>query len=199
MIIVILGAGVDQKGRVSKETVNRLNEALAFYKKNKAPLFLAGRYNFVYNKNKPPSFTEAEIMKAYLLRKGVEEKDILLDKESNDTISAAYNLKTKILLPQKEKEVVVVTSDISIQRAEYVFYKVLGDDYSIMAVGSLTRLSCTTKGMIVGKERLLLEKARELLNDIKEGDHKTIKEKIISQDGEKGVDLRKLNNYKKTC
>ncbi len=199
-MIIVLGSGVDKKGRLSKETVKRLQEAYAIHQKNKAPLLLCGKYAFPFNKSNPPKFTEAEVMHDYLVSLGADSKNIILEKESTDTISSAYFVKTKFLIPQEEKKVVVVTSDVSLERVEYVFYKVLGDDYRIHVVGTLSNLSCGTKGMILAKQRMLTEKAKELLDDIEEGNHELIKEKVLDTDyiDKKGLSLP-VTNYKKTC
>ncbi len=200
MIITVLGSGVDKKGRLSKETVKRLQEAYLIHQKNKASFLLCGKYAFPFDKNNPPKFTEAEVMHDYLVSLGADSKNITLEKESADTISSAYFVKTKFLVPRKEKEVVVVTSDVSLERVEYVFYKVLGDDYQIHVVGTLSNLSCGTKGMIFAKQRLLTEKAKELLNNIEEGDHELIKEKVLDTDYiNKDYPSLPITNYKKTC
>lgn len=199
MIIIILGAGVDEKGRLSKETVKRLEEAHLVYKKSESPLLLSGKYNFVYKKR--PEFTEAEVMKDYLLKRGVKEDNIILDKDSEDTISSAYFAKTEVLLPKKEKEAVVVTSDIHLERVEYVFYKVFGDEYSLNFIGTLSKLPCQVKGMVFAKQHLLTQRAKEILDDVEEGDHEKVKEKVLSSDfnNTKGINLTKNIPYKKTC
>ncbi len=199
MIIIVLGAGVDEKGRLSKETVKRLQEAYEIHKENKSPLLVCGKYNFSY-KNRP-DFTEAEVMEDYLLKLGVDKEKILLEKESEDTIFNAYYSKTKFFIPLKEKEAVVVTSDIHLERVEYIFYKVFGDSYRLHFIGTLSKLPCQAKGMIFAKQRLLAERAKEILDDIEEGDHEKVKEKILSSDfnNEKGIGLPKNLDYKKTC
>ncbi len=201
MIIIILGAGIDEKGRLPKETAKRIKEGLKVYQEKKAPFLLSGKYSFAHNKEKPPKITEAEVMKDYLLNLGVEEKHILLDKESEDTILSAYNAKTKFLIPREEKEVVIITSDINMERVEYVFYKVLGKDYKLHFVGTISAIPCQTKGMIRAKQRALTEKAVSLLDNIEEGDHEKIKEKVMSPDYKNNTGLRPSSNlnYKKTC
>lgn len=195
MIIVILGAGINEKGILSGETIKRLLEGYKVYKKKKAPFLLSGKYSFLYKKK--PFFTEAERMKEYLLSLGVEEKDISLDMESEDTLFAAYNAKTKFFLPQDEKRAVIVTSDISLNRVEYVFFKVFGEKYNLHFIATTSKLPCTIKGMVLEKQRLLNEKAKVLLDDIEEGNHEKVKEKALSS--ERGVILTKDIKYRKTC
>ena len=201
MIIVVLGTGVDEKGRLSKETVRRLQEAYQIYKKKKTPLFLSGKYNFPYDKKNPPKITEAEVMQSYLTRLGVEEENIFVDKESEDTIFSAYTAKTKFCIPRDEKEVVVVTSDIHLERVEYVFFKVFGEDYNLHFIGTLSFLPCRVKGMIIAKQNMLTQKAREMLDNIEEGEHEKIKEIALKSDykNKGGLGLPENLSYKKTC
>ncbi len=187
MFIIVLGTGIDKKKRISQETVKRLREAFSIYQENKAPLLLCGKYNFPLAKNNLPEFTEAEAMRDYLVSLGVNPEHILLEKESTDTVSSAYFAKTRVLIPKKEKKVVVVTSDVSLERVEYIFYKVLGEDYQIHIVGTLSKLSCGSKGVILAKQRMLAEKAKEMLDGIDDGDHETVKEKVLDSDCEKNI------------
>jgi len=140
-------------------------------------------------------------MKDYLLSLDVKEKDMLLDKESDDTILSAYNAKTKFLIPREEKEVIIITSDITMERVEYIFYKVLGKDYKLHFVGTISAIPCQAKGMIRAKQRALTEKAVGLLNDIEDGDHEKIKERIMSPDykNNNGLGPSSDFNCKKTC
>ncbi len=200
MIIIVLGTGIDKKRRISQETVKRLREAFSIYQEKKSPLLLCGKYNFPFDKKNPPEFTEAEAMRDYLVSLGVDSKDILLEKESTDTVSSAYYAKTKVLIPRGEEEVVVVTSDVSLERVEYVFYKVLGEEYRIHVAGTLSKLSCGSKGMILAKQQMLTERAKELLDGVKEGDHETIREKVLGSDYEKNIgSSRPPVDYKKKC
>ncbi len=200
MIIIVLGTGIDKKRRISQETVKRLREAFSIYREKKSPLLLSGKYNFPLRQDNPPEFTEAEAMRDYLLSLGVDSREILLERGSTDTVSSAYYAKTKVLIPRREKEVVVVTSDVSLERVEYVFYKVLGEDYQIHVAGTLSNLSCGSKGMILAKQQMLTKKAKELLDDIKEGDHETVQEKVLSSSYEKNIGSSSPPvDYKKTC
>ena len=199
MIIIVLGTGIDEKRRLSAETIKRLLEGYRIHKEKNVPLLLSGKYSFAHNTR--PKFTEAEAMQDYLVNIGIEEKNILLDKESEDTIFSAYNAKTKFFIPQDEKEAVIVTSDINLERVEYVFFKVFGENYNLHFIGTLSKLPCQVKGMIFEKQRILNERAKTLLDNIEDGDHEKVKEKILDSNfnNEKGIKLSGNINYKKTC
>ncbi len=195
MMIIILGTGIDEKGRLSAETIKRLLEGYRIHKEKDAPLLLSGKYSFVYKKK--PLFTEAGKMKEYLLNLGAKEEQIFLDEDSEDTILSAYNAKTKFFLPQDEKEAVIVTSDINLNRVEYVFFKVFGEEYSLHFIATTSKLPCSIKGMVLEKQRLLNEKAKTMLDDIEEGDHEKVRERALSND--RGLTLPKDIKYRKTC
>ena len=189
MIIIILGTGVDEKGRLSKETVKRLKEGYKIHQKSGAPLLVTGKYNFPYKT--PPRFTEAQVMASYLKSLGAE--DVLVDEESEDTVLSAYNAKTKYL--KDKREALVVTSDTHLNRVEFIFSKVFGEDYKLQFIGTPTLLSCGNKGIIMAKQNMLTQKAVELLEGVEEGDHEEAKKRVL------GADFTPLKNidYKKTC
>ncbi len=201
MIIIVLGSGIDQKGRLSKETINRLKEAHRLHLENGACFLLSGKYNFPKSKENPPRFTEAEVMLNYLKKLNVKEEKIFIDKESTDTISAAYFAKTKHFIPQKEKKATIVTSGINMERVEYIFFKVFGEEYQLHLVATTQKLSCQSKGMIFAKQKVLNEKAKKLLEGIESGDHEAVKKRISSPqyEKEKTLGLPSNLNYKKTC
>jgi hypothetical protein len=92
---------------------------------------------------------------------------------------------------------VIVTSDINLNRIEYVFFKVFGEEYNLHFIGTTSKLPCTVKGMVLEKQRLLNEKAKLMLDDIEEGNHEKIKERALVS--ERGVVLPKDIKYRKTC
>lgn len=193
MIIIILGTGVDEKRRLSKETVKRLKEGYKIHQKTNASLLVTGKYNFPYNEKNPPEFTEAQVMANYLKELGVE--DILVDNQSKDTVFSAYNAKIKHFIPKNEKEAVIVTSDTHLNRVDFIFSKVFGEGYKLQFLGTPTLLSCGNKGIIMAKQNMLTQKAMELLEGVEEGDHEEAKKRVMGAD----FSVPKNLNYKKTC
>ncbi len=199
MIIIVLGAGIDKKGKLSKETAKRLKEASEMHKEKGACLLLSGKYNFPWDENNPPSVTEAEVMHDYLVSLGIDSKNIFLDKESQDTVSSACFSKTEYLIPKKEKEAFVVTSDIHLERVEYIFSKVFGKEYNLHFVAMPSALPCQSKNMILAKQSVLTEKVKEILKDVEEGDHETVKERISQSNHHKERPSWLNLDYKKSC
>ncbi len=180
MIIVALGAGVNEKGYPSEETKKRLEEIKTLYKKYGAPILLCGKYSFLYEKKNAPKNTEARSMYEYLLREGVKEEDMMLEEESQDTVLKAYNAKTRYFLPSKENTGVVVTSDFNLERIRYIFQKIFGKNYDLHYIGVPSSLPCNMKGKIRAKQIDLMQETEDLLRDVPNGDHEAAKEKMLS-------------------
>ncbi len=181
MTIVVLGAGIDRSGKLSEDAKKRLKEAKRLHEKYKTPILLCGKYSFLYEKN-PPPITEAEAMQKYLIVLGVSQENICLEKESQDTISNAYNAKVKYFIPRKESEAIIVTSDFHLERAEYIFFKIFGDSYKLHFLGIPTSLPCQSRAQIKERQRALTRKAGEILKDIRPGDHEAAKKKLLLSD-----------------
>lgn len=63
--------------------------------------------------------TEADIMKEYLVRNGVEEKRILLDKEAMDTIQNIHNCK-RIMEIHRLRTCTVISNSFHIRRIRFI-------------------------------------------------------------------------------
>jgi uncharacterized SAM-binding protein YcdF (DUF218 family) len=82
--LVVFGAAVRENGEPSGSLLRRLQGALAIGQRLPSPLYLVtggqGRVG-------PP---EAWVMRDWLMSNGVQEKQILVDDRSNDTLASAF-------------------------------------------------------------------------------------------------------------
>ena len=139
-VIIVLGGGINADGSLPAVVKKRVGKAVELYKKGMAPrLIMSGKWS-INSKISYPC-TEAEAMEEYAVLCGVERDDILVEKESQDTLGNAYWSKINFLKPAKWQDIVVVTSDFHIKRAKYLFGKVLGPDYRLSFVGVKTNFS----------------------------------------------------------
>ena len=107
--IIVLGAQVDPNGQPSVQLEWRLEKALEMYKNAPKSIVVTG----ARGDNEPA--TEASIMRAWLVRKGVPERMIQMDETSMNT---RENIKNAMkLLPQGTMDVLIVTSDYHLPRA----------------------------------------------------------------------------------
>ncbi len=195
MFIVVLGAGVDKRGNLSLESKNRLKEAKEIHKESGHPLLLSGKYSFLYEGKDLPLKTQAEAMRDSLLKSGIKEDNIFLENHSQDTVFSAYNVKKDYFITNKKSEGFIVTSDFHLTRIEYIFLKVFGEDYSLKFVAVPSSLPCNLKGKIRARQEELTKEAVLLLDDIEDGDHEAVKEKMLSSDYYKRKKLTWKNDF----
>jgi uncharacterized SAM-binding protein YcdF (DUF218 family) len=177
MIIVVLGGGIDLQGNIPSYVYSRLGEAIKLQHELNCKILVSGEYSFLYDKVKPP-FTEASKMQGYLLEKGVSVDKIIKEEQSKDTIGNAYYSKKYVFLPQKEKKAIIITSDFQVERANYIFSKIFGPEYDFKIVGIKSELPEGEKTAIWQRQKELLLKTRELLSNMKDGDHDFLKDRI---------------------
>jgi len=171
MFIVVLGGGIDLKGNLPPHVYQRLDRAIELHQKLPgSKIVLTGKYSFLYGAEKPPA-TEAEKMCAYLLSKKIPKKNILLEKNSKDTISNAYYLKKNIFLPKRETRAIIITSHFHLQRVKYIFQKIFGPDYRLEFIGLQEHLDESSEKKVVQRQKELLLKTKAVLSKMKEGDH----------------------------
>ncbi len=128
--LIVLGGGINANGEISLTSKSRIEKAVKIFNSGYANhLILSGKASF--SKNPIPARTEAQIMKEYAVLLGVPTEKILLEEDSRDTIGNAYFVKNKFLEPNNWRDVGVVTSEYHLPRAEYIFKKVLGEQYKI--------------------------------------------------------------------
>ena len=107
--IVVLGAQVYQDGTPSPQLELRLEAAYDAYRKRPVPIIVCGAQG-----TKEPA-PEGQIMRDWLIAKGVPETDVMAECQSMDT---RQNLKNAAaLLPEGAARITVVTSDYHLPRA----------------------------------------------------------------------------------
>ncbi|MEL7655793.1 MAG: YdcF family protein [Bacillota bacterium] len=121
---VILGNKVELDGTPSARLQGRLERAIQLYEK--------GYFDYIIVSGGlgKEGFSEAIIMKEYLLEKGIPGDNILVDEEGNDSYMTAKN--TKRIMDQRGFHTVTVISQFyHISRTRLAFNKVgLDDVYS---------------------------------------------------------------------
>jgi len=180
MTIVVLGAGITKKGNLPEQAKKRLDKALKMLKRRKeANVLLCGKYSFLYPKSKLPPTTEAEAMRDYLLKKGVDEDKIYLEKKSKDTVGNAYYAKKEYFIPKKEKEALVVTSDFFLERVKFIFEKIFGPTYKLKFYPVTSPIKDKEKKKRIKKrQKYLLHRTKQMLKDMIPGHYNFLKNKI---------------------
>ena len=111
--IIVLGAGLLDGERVSKLLSDRLDKAIKVYERSLSDC------KFIVSGGQGPDekISEAEAMKQYLLSKGIDEKDIIKEDRSTDTMENLVNSKAIIDSRRGDHYTAVVSSGYHILRA----------------------------------------------------------------------------------
>ena len=109
--IIVLGARVWPDGRMSNTLTYRCERALEIYR-----MFPGIKIIPSGGRGSDEPVSEAEAMKEYFLRRGIPEKDILLENRSRSTVENLVFSK-EIMLANGLASAVIVTSDYHTERA----------------------------------------------------------------------------------
>lgn len=110
--IVIFGNKVETNGTPSKRLQSRLDQGATLYKKDLAPLIIvSGGFG-------KEGYDEADVMKAYLVERGIPEEVIIEDGDGITTYATAKNVKM-IAEEHDIKSIIVVTQYHHILRARF--------------------------------------------------------------------------------
>lgn len=127
--IIVLGAGITQKGNLTKVAKSRMDKALELFRDGAAQkVIVTGK-------------KEAGVMKKYAVRRGIDPKCVFVENMAMDTIGNAFFTRKRFLEPRSWWSLIIVTSLFHLRRAQLVFRKVLGKAYSLKFVPSPRVLS----------------------------------------------------------
>ncbi len=124
--IVVLGGGFSN-GSIGGETKKRVEAGVNFYEQGFSNKILVSGGFTVDSLKK----SEAGEMRNYAVELGVNPRDIFVEEESLDTIGNAVFSK-KVIVKNKFKNILLVTSDYHLERALFIFHYVYGDTFRIL-------------------------------------------------------------------
>ncbi|MGH2500258.1 MAG: YdcF family protein [Candidatus Limnocylindria bacterium] len=162
-IIVVLGGGV-RAGAQSASTARRAEaaEALARERPN-AILILSGLASF----HPVAGPSEAELMATVLRESGVAADRLRLEDESRDTIGNAVLTAARYLVGLAPRPLTVVTSPFHLERALFIFRRVLGPSWPVAGSPSAPLPGDDERAR---QEQTYFEVAREVLAGLEPGD-----------------------------
>jgi uncharacterized SAM-binding protein YcdF (DUF218 family) len=175
-VIIILGGGTDGTPNPNSYTKARLDGFVSMGKKfSGIPIIASGGWSASLDKK--PKYTEAEVMRNYLVKNGVPPRLIYAEDRSRDTIGNAYYSKQIIKRHSLWKNILVVTSDVHIPRSRWLFGKIFGASYTIHYLGTHSQHYSVVKNQGIKKyERYIINTYVKLLATmkVKNGDDKAI-------------------------
>ncbi len=120
-------------------------------------------------------------MAEYALTIGLPSEALLVEEESRDTIGNAYFVLRRYLEPNDWHSIRVVTSDFHIQRAAWVFQKVMGLGYDVAFSASQSELDHSSVAAMAREESDITAFLMEWIGPIPDGDPVTLA-RLIWQD-----------------
>ena len=131
-ILLVLGSPNSPEGQLSEMALSRLEACCQLYSLEKAPIVLTGGFGAHFNTSDQP---HAYYLRQYLLAHGIPPEAILGLVESANTVQDS-TLSKWILDQYKPQEVVVITSDYHVPRAQVVFEAVYAPFRNLTYVGT---------------------------------------------------------------
>ncbi len=173
--IIILGSHPDPKTwKFPDQIYQCLDEAATLLKSDIAPYVItSGKWTIGFdNANIHQPFYECEKLADYLMNHGAPAKKILQERDSKDTISNLYYLKTKILIPREMRHLIFVVASFRVPRLKFLVKRILGPEYLVEYKQIEAGAGSTYD------ERRIFEKQSEFLKPMKDGNHEWLSDKF---------------------
>lgn len=173
-VALVLGTGIKQNGTLPDSCISNVKTAVSLYKnKEVSKLVFAGKWawNCKYN----PPITESLAMKQLAISLGVVESDIFIEDESVTTVSNLCHVKSKILLPNGYKSVLLVCSN-SVQKPRnlYNLEMVLGPEFTYDVMLTDFTYPSQIEAELSAKESQKITEAQKFYHGVTAGDHELI-------------------------
>jgi vancomycin permeability regulator SanA len=108
--VVIFGAAVWSKNKPSPVLRERILKALTLYRNNKASMFV------VTGGNARGELSEAEVAKIFLIEKGVEESNIIIEKNTSSTSEQVRYIRDSLYIKNNYKNLILVSDNFHLRR-----------------------------------------------------------------------------------
>ena len=154
-LVVILGYANDDSGNLLEISKDRLDLGKEYQSCTNYKILLTGGFGEHFNRTDKPYALYA---KNYLLKKGIEEKEILEFVESNNTLEDALFSKP-IAEKYGVKTLIIVTSNFHMKRVSYIFERVFAG-YNLFFSSSKTTVSAEKMKILDEHEQIELAKLR---------------------------------------
>ncbi|MEO7457581.1 MAG: YdcF family protein [Gemmatimonadaceae bacterium] len=167
--LVVLGRGVDPDGSLPVLAKQRVERAAELFAWEVAPrIIFSGRCSLMTDTI--PDRSEAAAMAEYAAAIGLPPDALLVEDDSRDTVGNAYFVLRRFLEPNEWNAIRVVTSDFHIQRASWVFQKVLGLGYDVSFSASRSELDHSSVAARAREEANINAFLMEWMENIPDGD-----------------------------
>lgn len=174
-IAVVLGSGLKADGQATEVTALRAKTAAALVRGQTMKLIASG--SRAPNATAEHGKTEAVVMAEIAIAEGVSKDDVLLEDQSFDTFGNAIFTVSKHLQSLEPGTLYVVTSPFHMERALYIFSRVLGPRWTVVGHEAPEWEGETRQPGAAAA----LQRAREFFLDIEPGDVAACMEKLLKR------------------
>jgi len=175
-VLVVLGTAFKKKDLYPRPLLKtRLDFVIEEFnnpKKNYSKIILCGGKTQKYKGKIQPS--ESEVMKRYLISKGISRKSIIKESNSLNTIGNIAYIK-KIAEKRNFKNLVIVTNNIFLSRVKFLVNKMFKGQFNVEVLGCKNYMTKNFERWIRFSESFWKEYCYAyFLKGIKKGDHKEV-------------------------
>ena len=172
-IIIVLGNLMDKLGQLNKESRSRLDLAADIFRRNKYSFIITCGWDYRADSN----IALANAMKSYLVNNShISHELILTETNSRDTVGDAIFSKINVIKRKGLYNLLIVTSDYHVLRAQKIFSYIYGEQYIVKVIGSKT----IKKQKISELEKKSLDVFHKTFSGIKSGDDDLIHKRLCS-------------------
>lgn len=177
--LLVLGLGIRPDGSLPDSAKALVEKTADLYKQQVArTIIFSGRWS--YRLNYTPPTTEAEAMAHHAETLGIPTGAILIENESNTTISNLCLLKTDFCEPRHFHRILLVTLEPLAQRALFNAEMVFGSDYRLNTAFADYTYSPEKLAQLKEQETIKLAQAQQFHSHNKRGDHLGIHQAAIT-------------------
>jgi uncharacterized SAM-binding protein YcdF (DUF218 family) len=176
-IAIVTGTGIKEDGSLPASAIANVRRAVDIYNSGSVEkIIFSGKWS--WSVGYTPPVTEAKAMSQLALTLGIPESSIIIENESNTTVSNLCNIKSQKLIPNGWKNAIfIVAHPVLIPRFEYNVSHVLGPDYSYRIISSDLEYSPEILAKLTNSEPKKLEDTKKFYTDLPIGDHELISQK----------------------
>ncbi len=172
-VIAVLGRGVNSEGDIPKSVMAAILKAIDLYREGAAKkIIFSGKWSRHFDFT--PPITEAQAMLNFALSKGLPKGTGIIEEESLDTLSNCYYIKTKQLIPNGWKKILLLKMFKNDDRAEFLMKQILGPEYIVDTLSIDFEFPPEKIASLQLIEPQKLANLKEFLKDVTPGDHETI-------------------------
>ena len=175
--IILLGTEPDNTTwKFPKQIYQCLDRTITLLNEGQAPFVItSGKWSIsLDNRGIKQPFRECDALADYLLVKGVSKDKILLEGDSQDTISNLYYVKKQILIPKDMRHLLFVVADFRIPRLKFLCERILGSGYRFDFDPIPSEMGPSYN------EPLTFQIQKDFLSPMKDGDHSWLEGKFYT-------------------